>query len=90
VTSKKIFVELPKAEARRREANPQTLRTIASRSDRFLHIHEASRLAELIPPGRLKTTRQQANKLWDCPLTLIVIVLLLAIEWIVRKKYNMA
>jgi len=90
VTSKKIFVELPKAEARRREANPQTLRTIASRSDRFLHIHEASRLTELIPPGRLKTTRQQANKLWDCPLTLIVIVLLLAIEWIVRKKYNMA
>ncbi|MDP6542881.1 MAG: vWA domain-containing protein [Phycisphaerae bacterium] len=90
VTSKKIFVELPKAEARRREANPQTLRTIASRGDHFLRIHEASRLTELIPEGRLKTTRQQANKLWDCPLTLIIIVLLLAIEWIVRKRYNMA
>ncbi|MDP6635920.1 MAG: VWA domain-containing protein [Phycisphaerae bacterium] len=90
VTSKKIFVELPKAEARRRESNPQTLKTIAARTDRFLNIHEVSRLSELIPPGRLKTTRQQANNLWDCPLTLIVIVLLLAIEWIVRKKYNMA
>ncbi len=90
VTSKKIFIELPKAEARRREANRQSLRTIASREDHFLHVHEISRLAELIPSGRLKTTRQQANNLWDCPLTLILIVLLLAIEWIVRKKYNMA
>jgi len=90
VTSKKITVELPKAEARRREANHQTLQTIASREDRFLNIHEVAKLSELIPPGRLQTTRQQANKLWDCPLTLILIVLLLAIEWIVRKKYNMA
>nr|MBC8372603.1 hypothetical protein [Planctomycetota bacterium] len=90
VTSKKIFVELPKAEARRREANPQTLRTIASREDRFLQIHEMSRLKELIPSGRLKTTRQLASKLWDCPLTLILVVLLLGIEWMVRKKYNMA
>ncbi len=90
VTSKKIFVQLPKAEARRREANKQTLRTIASRDDRFLDVHEISKLSELIPPGRLKTTRQQASKLWDCPLTLIIIVLLLAVEWIGRKKCNMA
>jgi hypothetical protein len=90
VTSKKIFVELPKAEARRRESNPQTLRTIASRPENFMGVHEVSRLAELIPHGRLQTTRQQASNLWDCPLTLILIVLLLTVEWIVRKKYNMA
>jgi len=90
VTSKKIVVELPKAEARRPEADPETLRAVASREDRFMAIHEVDRLAELIPQGRLKTTRQQVHKLWDCPMTLIAIVLLLAIEWIVRKKYNMA
>jgi hypothetical protein len=90
VTSKKIFVELPKAEARRRESNPKTLQTIASRAEYFMGIHEASRLVKEIPPGRLQTTRQQTSKLWDCPLTLIIIVLLLGVEWIVRKKYNMA
>ena len=90
VTSKKIFIRLPKAEARRREANPQTLMTVASGTERFMGVHEVAKLAEQIPHGRLTTTRQQPSKLWDCPLTLIVIVLLLAIEWMVRKKYNMA
>jgi len=90
VTSKKIFVELPKAEARRREANRETMQAIASKDDRFLDIHEVSRLSQLIPTGRLKTTSQRPNNLWDCPLTLMLIVLLLAVEWMVRKKYNMA
>jgi len=90
VKAKQIVVELPQAEARRPEADPETLRSIASREDRFLEIQDVGRLAELIPHGRLKTTRQQIHKLWDCPLTLILIVLLLTIEWIVRKKYNMA
>jgi len=90
VTSKQIVVELPQAEARRPEADPETLRSIASREDHFLEVQEVGRLAELIPSGRLKTTRQQIHKLWDCPLTYIAILLLLTIEWIVRKKYNMA
>ncbi|MCP4377582.1 MAG: VWA domain-containing protein [bacterium] len=90
VTSKKIFVELPKAEARRREANPKTLQRIASGPDYFMGIHEASSLAKRIPSGREKITRMDPSNLWDCPLTLIIIVLLLGAEWIIRKKYNMA
>ncbi|MBT3200231.1 MAG: VWA domain-containing protein [Phycisphaerales bacterium] len=90
IKSKKIVIELPQAEARRREADRRTLREIASREDRFLDIHEVAELPKRIPHGRLQTTRYQIEKLWDIPLTLIVIVLLLTIEWLGRKKYNMA
>ena len=90
VASKRIVIELPQAEARRRESDPHIMKTVASRDGNFLQAGEVDKLADLIPPGRLKTAHEVPHDLWDCPLALIAIVFLLIVEWIVRKKYNMA
>jgi len=90
VASKRIVVALPQAELRRREADAEVMSNVASRPENFLRIDEAGRLAELIPPGRLTADRYESRELWDSNLTLILIVVLLGVEWILRKKYNMA
>ena len=90
VASKRIVIELPQAESRRTEADPATMKNVASRDRNFMRIHEIDRLAELIPPGRLRTVQKQPHYLWDTPAVLLAAVLLLAAEWILRKKYNMA
>lgn len=90
VQSKTIRIELPKAEALRPEADRQTMRNIASRPEHFLEIHEIDRLTELIPSDRKTAVREEPWELWDSNLTLLLIGVLLAVEWIFRKKYNMA
>jgi hypothetical protein len=90
VATKRITVELPKAEAARTEANKANLLTIASKDGYFMHVADADRLATLIPSGKMKAIDPVARELWDSPLTLILILTLLAAEWILRKKHNMA
>ena len=90
MASKRITIENPRAEARRSEASPATLQTFATRAEFCLRAHEVDRLAELIPAGRLKAAEEKTWELWDSPLTLVLILTLLGIEWILRKKYNMA
>ena len=87
---KQIIIELPQAEARRSEADLAAMRTVASHPDNFLHVHQVDKLAELIPPGRLTTYHDVPRELWDSPLALFLIVVLLVVEWILRKKHNMA
>ncbi len=90
VSSKRVVVELPKAEAARTEANARTLLTLASRDENALTLDEVDRLGTLIKSGRMTATEEKPDKLWDSYLMLILVVLLLTTEWIVRKKYNMA
>ena len=96
VAFKDIIIELPQDESRRKEANETTMRLIGSRASaagpdgNFLHLHDIDRLAEMIPPGRRTTVHKQPRELWDSKLTLLLIVGLLAAEWITRKAYNMA
>ncbi len=90
VAGKRITVELPQAETRRTEADAELMRSLASRPENFLDVTEADRLASLIPSGKLTTYREDPRELWDSNLTLLLIVILLATEWILRKKYNMA
>ena len=96
VAFKNIIIELPQDESRRKEANETTMRLIGSRASaagpdgNFLHLHDIGRLAEMIPPGRRTTVHKQPRELWDSKLTLLLIVGLLAAEWITRKAYNMA
>ncbi|MFP4214615.1 MAG: hypothetical protein ACLFVH_01705 [Phycisphaerae bacterium] len=90
VATKRITVELPKAEAARTEANKANLLTIASRDGYYMNIAQADRLAERIPSGKMKAIDPVARQLWDSPLTLILILSLLVAEWILRKKHNMA
>ena len=90
VQSKLIRIELPKAESVRTEADRAALETLASKPENFLEIQDIGRLATLIPPDRKTAVRKVPWELWDSNLTLLLIVLLLTIEWILRKKYNMA
>ncbi len=88
--ARRISVELPQAELRKPEADPEYLKSIVSRPQNFLEAHEFDRLGEMIPPGRLQSVREIPRELWDTRAVLLLIVMLLAVEWIVRKKYNMA
>ena len=90
VRPKRIVIELPQAEGRRPEADVATMKNVASRPDNFLRIDQVDKLAELIPPGQLRTVREASLTIWDTPAMLIVLVVLLTVEWILRKKYNMA
>ena len=90
VAGKRITVELPQDEAIRPEAEEATMHEIASTPANFLEVWEVERLAELIPPGRLDAARPRVREIWDSNLTLLLIVSLLAAEWIVRKRHNMA
>ncbi len=88
--SRRITVELPQAEMRKPEADPAFLKTVVSRPQNFLEAHEFDKLSGMIPPGRLKSVREIPRELWDTRAVLLLIVILLAGEWILRKKYNMA
>lgn len=90
VQSKKITIEVPESEARRPEANPVLLGLVASNRQNFLHLDEVDRLGTLIHAEPLRTVREKKREIWDTRLTLALILLLLAAEWILRKRYNMA
>ncbi len=90
VQSKQIAIEAPQAEAMRTEADEQALQQLASKPGRFAPIHRIESLIERIPADRRIATEEVFAKLWDTPLMLLVIVLLLVVEWIGRKTYNMA
>jgi hypothetical protein len=91
VASKRIVVELPQAEAQRTEANDRVLRSIASRPEKnFLSAYEIDRLADLIPRDSKTRYDEQRHTLWDTKLALVLLAILLAVEWFVRKRCNMA
>lgn len=88
--SKQIVIELPRAEARRSEANPRPLRTLASKPEFFLTAAEIDQLAERLPAENLTTIDNEVHTLWDTGAMLLVVLSLLGVEWFVRKRNNMA
>ncbi len=88
VAGKTITVTLPREEFIHPEADPSTLKSIAS-GKRFMMVHESDRLTKLIPHGKMTVFNDVPHELWDVPLAIILIVMLLAAEWILRKKNNM-
>ncbi len=90
VASKEIEIAPLEAELARTEADASALKTLATKPENFLQISDVDQLAGLIPPGRLTAVNDVNQELWDKPLSVILIVLLLGIEWVLRKKHNMA
>jgi hypothetical protein len=96
IGEKEFRVELPRAEMIRKEADMQTLKQIGRRSSaaeedgNFLPLEQLGRLRERIAPDRKNTVNPHYVELWDSKLMLMVIVLLLTIEWALRKRYHMA
>jgi len=90
VAGKTITIELPKAEAARSEADEATMKTVASRPENFLTIDQIDKLVEVIPAGTKIAVEEKPRELWDSNLALVLVVVLLATEWILRKRCNMA
>lgn len=90
VDTKKLIIELPQAEARKSESNPAVMKSMASRSENFLWVQDVDKLSKLIPSGRFTTVQEIPQELWDSKAMLILVVLLLAVELIIRKRNNMA
>ena len=90
-TIKRIVIEPPQAEHEHTEADDETMKSLAAEpTSHFLAIHEIDTLARIVPSRTLHKARHIPKTLWDCRLSLLLIVLLLTVEWIVRKKHNMA
>jgi hypothetical protein len=96
VADREFVIELPQAEALRKEADETTMRLIGSTSQAtgpeggFLALHDVAKLAEWIPPDRKQSIQELPRELWDSRLTLILVVVLLTAEWILRKRHNLA
>lgn len=89
VAGKTITVTLPEEEFRHPEADRATLETMAPEG-RFVMAHASGTLADIVPSGKMSVFHDVPHELWDVPMAIVAIVVLLAAEWILRKKYNMA
>jgi hypothetical protein len=96
IGEREFRIELPRAEMLRKEADRATLLQIGRRSSgagdegNFLPLEQFGQLADRIAPNRLNTVHERPVELWDSKLMLMLIVLLLTIEWTLRKRYHMA
>lgn len=106
VASRQIVVTLPQAEAKRTEANPQMLtlavagqgRAVAAEggepTERYLFAaYEIDQLTEALRGGASRpeqAVEEVRHTLWDTPGAWLMLVGLLAVEWFLRKRANMA
>ncbi len=79
-------------EFRRTPLDRQSLESLAADSagGRYLHIDEISQLPSLIPAKSVSlVVTGQPTPLWDRWWTLAVVVVLLSVEWVMRKAYSL-
>jgi hypothetical protein len=90
IAPKQIVIELPQAEAAKPEADLAGAQSWASpRAENFVNIWDADKLAKIVPAAKKVIIDDKALEFWDRRYSLLLIVLLLGIEWVLRKKYNM-
>ena len=88
-------VSVPKLEMARPEANLPILRQIAAPDPKtqqpvLLTLAAAPEALPRLLPSAAKTLWIPTSEpLWDAPLALLIIVLLLTAEWVIRKAYGM-
>ena len=92
VMVKKLKVTLPLDESRKHEATHEILETALenNENDVVISIKDFKKLTTLVPEGARDITEVTHHTLWDKQQVLILIVILLAIEWFIRKRVNMA
>lgn len=89
VAGKTITVTLPQEEFLHPEANPATLKILAGQAG-YVPAERFDSLAERIPAGRLPIVEEVTRDLWNVWLVMVVLFVLMTVEWIGRKKCNMA
>lgn len=88
---KQITAEVPRVEYADTRLNRQTLQDMALRTDgAYFEIDQIGDLAQRIP-DRIETItiKGAPAELWDTSRLLILLVILLTIEWAVRKRYKL-
>lgn len=90
--SKQVRVSLPRVEFDDPRLDAGLLRETAEASGgAYIPLKELAGLPDKIPPKReTLTIAGNPIPLWDTRLTLILMVLLLSLEWVVRKRVRMA
>lgn len=84
--STSISVAVPDDELRRPEADHALLaRLSAETGGQTLTVDELAELPERIPNRRVRLLNETTEALWDTPLALVSVVLLLTIEWVGRR-----
>lgn len=88
----RVEVWQPDDEMRRPQANHALLAALsAATKGQALRIDEMGQLPRLLPNRRLMLTGEpEVHTLWDTPLALIVVVVLLTAEWIGRRLMRLA
>lgn len=89
VAEKYLAVTTPQEEFARPEADLASLRTLSG-DNRFYACEDIDALAADIPAARLEVVEETTRELWNLWLSAAAMVLLLIVEWIGRKKHNMA
>ncbi|UCG33069.1 MAG: hypothetical protein JSU68_00265 [Phycisphaerales bacterium] len=85
-----IQVQATSLESLRREADHVTLRQLAAQTGgQALYLDELGRLAGLLPDRRVEIPDDVAEPLWDMRLVLGLMVLVLTVEWSLRKWFGL-
>ena len=89
IATKHLKISIPDAEMKRPEADAKQCGR-ASTNGKYLNLYEIDQLADMIPPGVLTQRTEFRTSIWDSNLFLLLFFIPIVIEWILRKKYNMA
>ena len=79
------------AEFTNAELNAQLLQTLANTSGgRYYTLEDAPQMVNHIPLVESATSRLVEEEVWDMPLIFVIVILLLGLEWFLRKRRGLA
>ncbi|NNM87902.1 MAG: hypothetical protein HKL95_05225 [Phycisphaerae bacterium] len=82
-----LVAQQPDREFLNLSADPAALRRLVQKTGgQVLTPVLAAKLAELVPDRSLETVFRQSQQIWNKPIALLLIVVLLTVEWILRKR----
>ncbi len=85
-----VRIERPLLEAKRLDADYETMERIAeSTGAAAVHLDELADAFARIQPRHRETPDDITEPLWDSKLVLLVFVLMISMEWILRKAFGM-
>lgn len=86
-----FFVEPSQAELANADLQASVLQRLAEITNgRYFHVSDASALPDAIKVARSSFSKLTEHDLWDAPIFFFAIVLLLGVEWFVRRAKGLS